>query len=265
MNSVLMAVVSVSAIGLICAVVLVIASKFMAVKVDERFPKVRGELPGANCGACGFAGCDAYAQALLDNPDLKCNLCVPGGAGVAKNLSEALGKDFEAVEEKIAVVRCSGTDDKTSDKVEYQGYETCKAAKLFYGGKGLCSYGCVGFGDCVAACKYDAMHIIDGKATVDPSMCVGCAACAKACPSHLIEIVPKKAKVYVGCSSCDKGMNVRKACSAGCIGCHKCEKECPVGAITVTNNLASIDYSKCISCGKCADVCIAKCIHKIYS
>ena len=190
---------------------------------------------------------------------------MPGGADVAKKLADVLGREAGEVEAKVAVVRCSGTNEATSDKVEYQGYQTCKAAKLFYGGPGLCSFGCLGKGDCVNACKYDAMHIIDGKAFADPEMCVGCTACAQACPNHLIEMVPKKAKVYVGCSSCAKGAQVRKACSAGCIGCHKCEKECPVGAITVTNNLASIDYSKCISCGKCADVCIAHCIHKIYS
>ena len=262
MNGIILAVVSVSVIGLLCAVMLTVASKIMAVKVDERFPKVRGELPGANCGACGFAGCDAYAQALIDNPELKANLCVPGGSATAKNLALALGKEFEAVEEKVAVVRCSGTNDKTADKVEYQGYQTCKASKLFYSGKGACSYSCIGLGDCLTACKYGAITVAKGKATIDPDLCVGCGACASVCPSKVIEIVPKKAKVFVGCSSCDKGINVRKACSIGCIGCHKCEKECPVGAITVNNNIATIDYSKCISCGKCADVCIAKCIHK---
>ncbi|MEG1972465.1 MAG: RnfABCDGE type electron transport complex subunit B, partial [Oscillospiraceae bacterium] len=201
MNGIVMAVISVSVIGILCAVMLTVAAKVMAVKVDDRFPKVRNELPGANCGACGFAGCDAYAQALVDNPDLKANLCVPGGTETAKKLASALGKEFEAVEEKVAVVKCSGTMDKTSDKVEYQGEQTCKAAKLFYGGKGLCTYGCLGLGDCTRACNYNAIDVVNGKAMVDSSLCIGCGACSSQCPARVIEIIPKKAKVYVGCSS----------------------------------------------------------------
>ena len=262
MNTLMLAVVSVTAIGAISAVVLTVAAKVMAVEVDERFPMVRGELPGANCGACGFAGCDSYAQALIDDTDLKTNLCVPGGSECAMKLSDALGRAFEAVEFKVAVVRCSGTCDKTSDKVEYQGYDSCKASKLFFGGKGSCSYGCVGCGDCISACSYGAIKVENGVAVIDPCLCVGCGACAKICPSKIISIVPASANVYVGCSSKDKGVVVRKNCTIGCIACKKCERECEASAITVDNNIATIDYSLCTGCGKCAEVCMTGCIVK---
>ncbi len=250
----LIPVIIVGGIGLVCSVVLVIAAKVMALPADELFDKVRAELPGANCGACGYAGCDDYAKAVAHS-GAKTNLCVPGGATCAAAVSAAMGVAAEEVEEKYAVVRCSGSCQSTQPAVDYEGVPSCAACSTLYHGKGSCYYGCMGFGDCVAACQYGAISIVDGVAMVDKSACVGCGMCAKACPNHLIAIIPKSSTVFVGCSSHDKGAVTRKVCQSGCIGCKKCEKTCEFGAITVTDNLAAIDPAKCTGCGSCVTAC----------
>ena len=263
MEQILTAVIPVLIIGIICAAVLVIASKLMAVKEDERFPAIRECLPGANCGACGFAGCDGYAKALCEKPGTKTNLCVPGADGVAKQLSEILGVECEDVIEQVAVVHCAGDCEKTQDKADYRGIETCAGAKLMYGGKGNCTYGCIGFGDCASVCPQDAICIENGIAHVDTRKCIGCGLCTKKCPNHVISLVPDVERVVVTCSNKDKGVVTRKVCSNGCIGCKKCEKVCPLGAIKVENNLAIIDYEKCTDCpdyGVCAKNCTTGCI-----
>ena len=260
MNEILIAVIPVVIIGIVCAAVLVVASKLMAVKEDERFPAVRDCLPGANCGACGYAGCDGYAKALCEDPSVPANLCIPGADSVAKQLSEVLGVEVEDVVEQVAVVHCSGDCEHTKDKVLYSGIESCAAAKLMYGGKGSCTYGCLGLGDCAKACPHNAIYIKDGVANVYTCDCIGCGVCAKTCPNHLISLVPDVKRAVVLCSNRDKGAVTRKVCSAGCIGCKKCEKVCPSGAIKVENNVAVIDYEKCTDCGACAENCTVKCI-----
>ena len=254
MNEILIPILAVTIIGLICGVGLAVASHVMAVKEDERFPAIRECLPGANCGACGFTGCDGYAKALLE-PGTKTNLCVPGGAEAAKKLAAVLGVEAEETVRNVAVVKCSGTCDVTQPKAEYRGIQSCSAAKLLFGGPGSCTYGCIGYGDCVKACKFGAMHVVDGVAKVDRDKCVGCMACAEACPKHIIVKVPASQLEIVTCRSNDKGPAVMKACKVGCIGCMKCAKECPADAIKVTNFLAEIDASKCIKCGHCETVC----------
>ncbi len=244
----------VGSIGLLSSIVLVIAAKVMAVPADELFEAVRAELPGANCGACGYAGCDDYAKACAHN-GAKTNLCIPGGSEVAKKVSAALGVVSEDVEPQYAIVRCSGNCYATDSIMDYRGKQSCAACNLFYQGKGSCSHGCLGYGDCIDVCKYGAISIVDGIAIIDKSACVGCGMCAKVCPNHLINIIPKKSTIYVGCSSHDKGAFTRKVCKSGCIGCKKCEKTCESGAIIVTDNLASIDPAKCTNCGACAAVC----------
>ena len=243
-------------IGLICGVGLSVASSVMAVKEDERFPAIRDCLPGANCGACGFTGCDGYAKALLQ-PGTKTNLCVPGGAEAAKKLAAVLDVEAEETVRNVAVVKCSGTCDVTQPKAEYRGIHTCSAAKLLFGGPGSCTYGCIGYGDCVAVCPQKAISIDRGVAFVDAASCIGCGLCAKQCPQSVIALVPETAKSVVACSNRDKGAMTRKACSIGCIGCMKCAKNCEADAITVSGNLAAIDYAKCTGCGKCAEVCPA--------
>lgn len=264
MNAILIAVIPVAIIGILCAVMLVVASKVMAVKEDERFPKVRECLPGANCGACGFAGCDGYAKALCEDEKTPSNLCVPGGAVCAKEISEVLGVEFKDVEVQAAVVHCLGDCNVTEDRVDYQGMESCAAAKMIFGGKGKCGWGCLGLGDCAKACPEDAICIKDGVAHVKTSLCIGCGVCVKTCPNNLISLRKVQSTTVVVCSNKDKGALTRKACSNGCIGCKKCEKTCEYDAIKVINNLAVIDYEKCTSCGACAEVCTTKCI-KIFS
>ena len=249
-------------IGLICGVGLSVASSVMAVKEDERFPAIRDCLPGANCGACGFTGCDGYAKALLQ-PGTKTNLCVPGGAEAAKKLAAVLGVEAEETVRKVAVVKCSGTCDVTQPKAEYRGIHTCSAAKLLFGGPGSCTYGCIGYGDCVAVCPQKAISLERGVAFVDAESCIGCGLCAKQCPQGVIALVPETAKSVVACSNRDKGAMTRKACSIGCIGCMKCAKNCEADAITVSGNLAAIDYAKCTGCGKCAEVCTTGCIRLV--
>lgn len=259
----LIPVVLVVAIGLFSGAMLTIAAKFMAVKMDETAASVLAALPGANCGACGYAGCEDYANALANDPEhnIKANLCTPGGNSVSMAVSEILGIEFEGAASKIAIMKCSGTREKTSYSMEYRGFQNCKANKQFYRGRGTCEMACLGFGDCVAVCDYDAIKIENGIAVIDKEKCVGCGLCAKACPSSLIEIVPDKTRVVVGCSSVDTAKATSQICTIGCIGCKLCEKECKFDAIHVTNNHAVIDYTKCTNCTLCAKVCPTKVIH----
>ncbi len=245
----------VAGIGALCAVVLVFASKFFAVEVDETFTKVRECLPGANCGACGYAGCDGYAQALADGTETNAGLCIPGADATSAAIAELLGLEAQDIEEMVAVVSCFGDCEHTSNKMDYVGIESCEAAKLMYGGRGQCVYGCIGFGDCAAVCPEDAICMEKGIAHIDPRRCIGCGMCTRTCPRGIISLKPAAKLVRVTCNNTEKGALVRGKCSNGCIGCKKCEKTCPEGAITVENNLARIDYSKCTSCGKCAEVC----------
>lgn len=260
MTEILTAVIPVVIIGIICAAVLVVASKIMAVKEDERFPAVRECLPGANCGACGYAGCDGYAKALVEDESTPTNLCTPGGATVAKQLSEALGVEFTEVARQVAVIHCYGDCEHTKDQVDYRGMESCSAANLLFGGKGECIYGCLGMGDCRKVCPQDAICIENGIAHIRQSLCIGCGLCAKTCPNGLISMMTDKVQAVVSCSNIDKGALTRKVCSNGCIGCRKCVKVCPGGAIDVVNNVAVIDGDKCTGCGECAANCTTNCI-----
>ena len=262
MSPVLTAILILGAVGAVAAIVLVLAAKYMAVKEDERFPKVRECLPGANCGACGYPGCDGYAAALAES-GVKTNLCIPGADTVAQQISSILGVAFENVVEKIAVVHCGGDCDATRDRTDYEGPKTCAAAKLF-GGKGSCSYGCIGFGDCVEVCPYDAIHICEGVARINPLACHACKMCVNTCPKGIIDLMPlHEAKAAVMCKNHDKGAQTRKECKAGCIGCMKCVKTCEYGAVTVENFCAKVDYDKCVGCGKCHEACPVKCIDVI--
>ena len=253
-------VIIVGVIGLVCSVLLVVASHFLSVPVDTRVEDIRAFLPGANCGACGYAGCDGYAHALIEDEGVKTNLCVPGADGVSRKLSEVMGVAFEDVIEQVAVIKCRGDCSVTADKMDYQGIESCKAAKLFFGGTGKCTFGCIGLGDCAKVCPNNAICLENGIAHINTRLCIGCGMCTSVCPNKLISVMPDVEKVLVTCSNTEKGALTRKECSHGCIACKKCEKECPVGAVTVVNNLAQIDYDKCTNCGHCAEVCPTHCI-----
>ncbi len=265
MNPILVAALVVAAIGALCAVMLIAASKFFAVEEDETVTRIRECLPGANCGACGYAGCDGYAKALAEDKEkneksIKANLCIPGADSTARRISEILGVEFEDVVEQVAVVHCYGDCNHTSNKMDYVGIESCEAAKLMYGGNGKCVYGCIGLGDCVRVCPQEAICLKNGIAHIDTRKCIGCGLCARACPRNLITVMRDVDCVLVTCNNTEKGAAVRGKCSNGCIGCKKCEKSCASGAIKVTENLARIDYDLCTNCGECAKNCPVGCI-----
>ena len=260
MNSILIPALVMGVIGLVLGAILALASKIFAVETDEKAQAITEVLPGANCGSCGFAGCSAYA-ASVSSGNAKVNCCSPGGQAVADKIAGIMGVSAEAVEEKTAVVMCSGTEEAAKDKYTYFGETDCVALSRLQGsGSKACSYGCLGLGSCVKVCSKNAISIVNGIAVVDEDACAGCGECAEVCPKKIIKIVPKKNKVTVKCKSCDKGAMMKEKCSIGCIGCKICEKNCPSGAVTVTENCAEIDYSKCTNCGLCAEKCPRKII-----
>lgn len=249
-------------IAIVCAVLLTLSNIFFGVKEDETAVAIRECLPGANCGACGYSGCDGYAKALADGKEEKTNLCVPGGDKTAKEIASVLGVEAEDVVEKVAYVACNGTCGAVERKYDYIGLKSCVAANLSYSGDKFCTFACLGYGDCVKVCPRDAISVSNGVAKVDPQKCIGCGMCVRECPNHIIKLVNDTVKVVVQCSNHDKGAVTRKICSNGCIGCMKCQKACPHGAVKVENNLATIDYSLCTGCGECVKVCPVHCIHE---
>ena len=259
---ILIPVVAVTVIGLLAAGMLVAASKFMAVPVDETFVQVRACLPGANCGACGYAGCDGYAQALAAG-EAAPNRCVPGGADAAAAVAAVLGVDAGEVAEVRAYVGCHGGLVHSEKKCDYAGIPTCAGVNLMFAGDGRCSYGCLGYGDCAKACPNGAIAVVDVLARVNRAICTGCGLGTTVGPNHLISLLPAAAKIVVGCSSQDKGAITKKACGVGCIGCKKCEKTCPNGAISVKNNLAVLDPERCTGCGACVEACPVGCICQV--
>ena len=261
MNTIFIAVFSLTTIGIICAAVLVVSSKLMYVKIDERVALLTDSLPGVNCGACGYPGCSGYAVAIA-NDDAKPNLCSPGGADTLKKISAILGVEAGTIEKKIAVIHCRGDLKAQQKKHEYRGIKTCEAAKRLYAGEGACAFGCMGYGDCKLVCPTHAVCLENGLATINTSLCTGCGLCVKVCPKNLISLEKADIKVAVLCTSIEKGAVVRKKCSNGCIGCSKCVRECPDAAIIMENNLAKIDYAKCTNCGHCAEICVTGSIRK---
>lgn len=262
MSGVIIAAIVVGAAGIGLGFFLAFMSKKFAVEVDEREEQVRELLPGNNCGACGYPGCDGAAVAMCKG-EAPVTACPVGGPSVADQIAAILGGSAGATEKKVAFVKCAGDCDKAKDLYDYDGVKTCAIVSSVPGGgaKG-CSYGCRGFGDCVEACDFDAIHIVNGIAVVDREKCVACEACVKACPKNLIEMIPYKRTAAVSCYSNDSAKDVMAVCKAGCIGCKICEKECPIpdGAIHVEKNLAKVDYKKCVGCGKCAAKCPKKVI-----
>jgi Na+-translocating ferredoxin:NAD+ oxidoreductase RNF subunit RnfB len=250
----------VGATGLFIGLFLGFAAKKFEIKVDEREAAVRELLPGNNCGGCGFPGCDGLAKAIA-NGQAPVNGCPVANQAVYDKIAEVMGTEAAETEKTVAFVKCSGTCDKTEVKYEYYGIKDCNKAALVPGkGNKKCSYGCMGYGSCVKVCAFDAIHIVNGIAVVDKEKCAGCSKCTAECPNKLIEMVPVKARHLVSCGSHDKGKDVKASCQAGCIGCKMCVKACEFGAISVDDNLAYIDYSKCTNCGKCAAVCPVKVI-----
>lgn len=258
-QNILTAFLVVTSVGLISAVLLALASHFLFVKEDETAKNIRECLPGVNCGACGYTGCDDYAKAVAAGT-AKTNLCIPGADAVAADVAKIMGVEAADVVEMVAFVGCNGNADASCKKANYEGISTCAAASMVYGGPNACRFGCLGCGDCAVVCPVNAICIDDGIAHVNSDICIGCGLCVDECPKDIIKLMPQVSKVAVMCNSKDKGAVARKLCKNACIGCKKCELNCPENAITVVNNLATIDYVKCSGCGKCAEVCPTKCI-----
>jgi electron transport complex protein RnfB len=244
--------------GIAFGIFLGFVSKKLAVKKDEREEQVLGVLPGYNCGACGFAGCAAYAAAIAKGEEI--NKCKPGGNDVIGKVAKIMGKEASSVDEKVAVVRCGGGEKEAKNKSEYLGLETCRAATLVNGGPKACCFGCLGYGDCEQVCPVKAITIGDDDLPdVDYKKCTGCGSCVTNCPKGVMMLVSKNKFVYVACNSTEPGKKVTQVCKVGCIACKICERECKFDAIHVVNNLAVIDYSKCTNC----TMCVQKCPRKI--
>lgn len=263
MKTILFAILVLGVLGGAFGALLAFASRIFHVEVDPRQEAVRSCLAGANCGGCGYPGCDGYAAAVAAG-DAPANKCVAGGAETAAKIAEIMGVSAETAEKKYAFVPCSGSEGVSKNRFNYSGPMDCRAATLF-GGKSnkLCPFACMGLGNCMRECSFGAIDIVNGVAKVDRASCVGCGACIDACPKGIIQLIPESQRVLPVCSSKEKGAAVMKACSAGCIGCMKCQRECPSGAITVTDNLAKIDASKCTACGHCIEICPRKIIHML--
>jgi len=262
MTEILFPVIAIGGMGVIFGALLAVASKIFEVKKDERIPQVLDLLQGANCGGCGYAGCSAYAEAMvLDGAPI--NLCPSCSDEAINKISEILGVQAGKRERKIAIVLCSGTNDVAKDKFVYEGKQDCHTAVKLGGGQKECAYGCLGYGSCITKCSNDAISIINGVAVVDKEKCYGCGACVSECPRGVIKLFPYDTKLQVICSSKDKGKQTRQVCSTGCIGCGICAKNCPESAIELSDNKALINPEKCIGCGICAEKCPQKIIHKI--
>jgi len=260
MTGIIYPVIVMGSLGLVFGALLAFASKKFEVELDPRQIQVRTVLPGANCGGCGYAGCDAYAEAIV-NDGAPINSCAPGGAALLNKLAAIMGKDAASEESKIAFLKCLGSPDKTVKNSVYVGLADCRQAAVVPGkGPNACPFGCIGLGTCVRVCVFGAMSNKNGLAVVDIGKCVGCGTCVAQCPRGVLSLVPRRTKVSVACNSPWRGPDVKKTCSAGCIGCTLCVKTCPVQAITMKESLAEIDPYKCVNCGLCAAKCPVKCI-----
>ena len=260
MNPLGLTVLTLSLLGALLAVILYFVAQKFKVEEDPRIDEVEKMLPGANCGGCGFAGCRAMSEALVKNDNIDSLYCPVAGGDVMKSIAGYLGKSAAEKAPMVATMLCGGTCQKRPKVNHYDGALSCAVVNTFYVGETGCAFGCIGYGDCVQACKFGAMTLNTetGLVDIDPDKCTACGACVKTCPKGLIELRkkwPKNRAIYVACRSKNRGSVVMKACKAGCIGCGKCAKACPFDAITIDNFLAYIDPDKCKLCRKCVNEC----------
>ena len=255
LNEIIWPIIALGGLGLVLGLGLAIASKFLSVSVDPKIETVRTLLPGANCGGCGYPGCDGFAKAVAEG---KANItqCSVIDENNLRQIAALLGIDTVAAVKHVARVLCQGDSETCSTKYKYSGIDDCRAAAALAGGPSSCRFGCVGMLSCAKACQFDAIYLDEHCiAAIDEDKCTGCGACVETCPKNVIELRPQNQTVYVACRTTDKGKAVTLACKAGCIACGLCAKKCPEGAITMENNLPVIDYDKCTACGVCAQVC----------
>jgi len=264
MNNVLISILSMSGLGFFFALILAIASKQLKVEEDPKIGQISELLAGANCGACGYAGCHAYAEQVATGQALP-NACPVSGPEAASQIAAILGVEHEETQPEYAFVHCGADCSARTNKAVYSGVEDCGAALMIAGGPTECKYACLGFGNCARICPFDAIKMVDGLPRVDYKKCTGCGNCIKACPRNILSLAPlaNKKDYCIACSSHDKGGRVKKICAVGCIGCRICEKNCPKEAIFMDNNLAVIDYTKCKGCGICVKKCPQKTILQV--
>jgi Na+-translocating ferredoxin:NAD+ oxidoreductase subunit B len=259
-STVLLTIISLGLLGLVSSVILYLIAQRFKVYEDPRIDTVQEALPAANCGGCGFAGCRNFAEALVKSESFEGLNCPVGGKEVMTNIAMILGREAVEVDPKVAVLLCQGSPDQRPRTSRYDGVKDCRIAHSLYIGETDCAYGCLGFGDCVSACSFDAMHMdaVTQLPVINDEKCTSCGACVKACPRKIIELrkkFKKDRKIYVACVNCDKGGAARRACKVACIACSKCFNVCEFEAIKIENNLAYIDSFKCTFCRKCAEVC----------
>lgn len=253
-------VLSLSGLGATAAIILYIVAQKFKVFEDPRIDEVEEALPAANCGGCGYPGCRNFAEACVKADDLEGLYCPVGGNETMASVARLLGREAVEQDPRVAVLLCNGACDVRPKTNTYDGAETCSIAAALYGGDTGCQYGCLGFGDCVEVCKFDALRMdpFTGLPVVNDVNCTACGACVKACPKDLFELrkrAKKDRKIYVACRNEDKGGIAKKSCTVACIGCNKCFKVCPYDAIVMDNNLAFIDSDKCKLCRKCVPEC----------
>lgn len=248
-------------VGAVFGLGLAFAAKRFSVKIDPRVEQVKDVLAHAHCGACGYAGCEQYAEAVVNNPDVAPNLCTPAGARGAEAVALITGKKAEVREPIFARIMCQGGYDNSRKRFRYEGVRDCRAAVLAGGGDKSCAYGCLGYGTCARVCPFDAISMNENDLpVVDIKKCTGCRKCEQACPKKVIEVLPASRQVLVACHSKDKGAEKKKNCDAGCIACGKCVKVCPFDAPSIANNLSRINLDKCKVCGLCVAPCPTKAI-----
>jgi len=256
----LKALLSLGGLGTLLSIIIAFAYAKLAVHTDKRHRQILDALPGTNCGACGFSGCEGYADALAKG-EADIGLCPVGGEELIEELAKILEKEVKATEPKVAALKCCGSQVSTYERFNYIGIDSCAASNLVAEGPKSCRYGCIGFGDCVEVCLFDAIKIRDnGLPIIDDKKCTGCGKCVEVCPKNILELIPKVQKIYVACSSLDSGKSTKLACKTGCIGCGVCERICPYGAIKVVhhgvgNGCAVINFELCQNCG----ICVYKC------
>ena len=260
---ILFAVAALGGIGVLFGFVLGFAGKKFAVKVDERVQAVRAAVAGANCGACGYAGCDAFAEAVVRG-EASLSGCTPGGQKSAEAVAAIMGVSAADMEPVVARVRCQGTCERVVPRYDYAGVPSCRAAGSLAGGPSVCEFGCVGLGDCVNRCPFGAIQMKDGVAVVDEGVCTGCGMCVSACPRNIIVMYPKDQTVVVLCRNKAIGRIAVLQCKTACVGCKRCEKQCPSDSIHVIDGVAEIDETTCTRCGACIPVCPMHCIVNFY-
>ncbi len=258
-----------SGLGAVFGIALGAAAERFKVAGNPLVDRVRDRLPSANCGACGFAGCTAYAEAVVERADVSPSLCIPGRESVARAVAELTGKDAGSVQDRVVVMTCHGTSAFARDEALYAGIPTCSAAALIFGGPRACKNGCLGLGDCVRACPFDALFIgTGGIAQVNTDKCTGCAVCVAVCPKDLFRLYPRARRIELSCKAVDKASVVRSTCMVGCTTCRKCVSKCPANAITWDGRTILIDHDVCIaygpSCGEaCTEICPSTIMHKV--